>query len=152
MAGPGMTGGGKLDDYLSGVAKRLGSPQEVRTGFLEGSTESDGTSTPLIAAINEFGAPAAGIPPRPFFRGMITQHQSEWGAQLGKVLVTQDYDAGVSLGLMGELIGGELVQSIKDLTSPPLAQSTIDRKGFDKPLINTGDMWKSVNHEVREAE
>lgn len=152
MPPDGLSGGGKLGAYLRDMASRLGSPQEVRVGFLEGATESDGTSMPMVAAINEFGAPAAGIPARPYFRGMITAHQGEWGGQLGKVLVTQDYDATAALGLMGQKIGAELVQSIKDLVSPPLAPETIARKGFDKPLIDHGDMWKGVASEVREAE
>lgn len=151
MASEGLSGGGRLDTILGDMAKRLGAPQEVRAGFLEGATESDGTSMPMVAAIQEFGAPAAGIPARPYFRGMIEKHQSEWPGQLGKVLVVQDYDATAALGLMGLKIAGELVQSIKDLTSPPLAPETVARKGFDKPLIDNGDMWKGVASEVREA-
>lgn len=159
-----MSGGGRLDAALSGIAARLGSPEEVRTGFLEGSTESSGASMPMVAAINEFGAPAAGIPARPFFRAMIAKHKDEWGGQLGKVLVTQDYDSTVALGLMGEKIGGELRQSIADFDSVPLAPATIAAKsrggvskvagvaGPEKQLIDTGDMWKGVAHEVRKAE
>lgn len=163
MAANGMSGGGRLDAVLSGIAARLGGPQEVRTGFLEGATEADGQSMPMVAAINEFGAPAAGIPARPFFRGMIAKHKAEWGPELGKVLVNQDYNAEVALGLMGERIGGELRQSIADFDGVPLAPATIAAKsrggvskiagvaGPEKQLINTGDMWKGVASEVRKA-
>lgn len=121
----GMSGGGKLEGRLAGMVTRLGGAKEVRIGFLEGSTESDGTSLPMIAAIQEFGAPRVGIPPRPYFRGMVKRHKGEWSGELGKVLVTQDYDSERSLRLMGERIGGELRQSIVDLTSPPLSPVTL---------------------------
>jgi hypothetical protein len=52
------------------------------------------------------------------------------------------------LALMGEDIQGALIQSINDFTSPPLAQSTIDRKGFDKPLIDEAIMVNSTGYRV----
>lgn len=171
MPPDGMTGGDKLQAYLRGAAQRLGRAPMTRVGFLEGSTEKDGTSTPMVAFVNEFGKPPH-QPPRPFFRQMIAKHKGEWAGQLGKVLVANNYDARKSLALMGEVIAGELQQSITDLTSPKLADSTILRKGGgsaaklsksrakarllgvagpDKPLIDTGDMRKSVAHEESDA-
>ena len=38
--------------------------------------------------------------------------------------------------------------SIDETNSPPLAQATIDKKGSDKPLIDSGEMRKSVRSEV----
>jgi hypothetical protein len=49
---------------------------------------------------------------------------------------------------MGAGIAGQLRQSIIDLVAPPLAPSTIKRKGFDKPLIDQGIMLSSVDYEV----
>lgn len=125
MAVDGLSGGGRFDTVLSSMARRLGEPSETRVGFLEGSTESDLTSLPMVAAIQEFGAPAVGIPPRPYFRGMVKQHKGEWGGELGKVLPTVNYDAMKALSLMGEKIGDELRQSIIDLTDPPLSPVTV---------------------------
>ena len=52
--------------------------------------------------------------------------------------------------LIGEQIEGELVQSIHDLKTPPLAPATIAAKGFDKPLIGVhGLMVRSVTHRVK---
>lgn len=125
MATDGLSGGGKLDTYLRGMTQRLGEPSETRVGFLEGSTESDGTSLPMVAAIQEFGAPRVGIPPRPYFRSMVSRHKGEWGGELGKVLPAVDYDAMTALGRMGERIVGELRQSIVDLSDPPLSEVTV---------------------------
>ncbi|MDR3534022.1 MAG: hypothetical protein P4L90_26080 [Rhodopila sp.] len=146
-----FTGGDRLMQHLdriSNAALASGEP-EVKVGFLAGSTYPDGTSVPLVAVVNEFGNPAKGQPPRPYFRTMLKEKAPTWGADMGKVLVAANYNAVTTLGRMGELIKGQLVQSIKDLTSPPLAPSTVARKGFTKPLIDTGVMWNSVDYEVK---
>lgn len=89
------------------------------------------------------------VPARPFFRTMLDQKAGAWGTQVGKALKAADYDAGKTLGRMGELIKGELQGSIRDLTSPPLAPSTVRKKGFPKPLIDSGVMLNSVDYEVQ---
>lgn len=88
------------------------------------------------------------IPPRPFFRPMLDAKSSAWGEQSGKALKGADYDTQVALGRMGELIKGQLQGSIRGLTSPADAPSTVRRKGFSKPLIDSGTMLNSVDYEV----
>jgi len=73
-----LTGGGKLEGFLAGIGRRLASGDAVKVGFLEGSTYPDGTPTALVAAIQNFGAPARGIPPRPFFSNMVTAKSPGW--------------------------------------------------------------------------
>lgn len=90
------------------------------------------------------------IPARPFFRNMLDAKSKDWGAQIGKILKGADYDAQITLGRMGGLIKGQLQGSIRDLTTPPLAASTVREKGFSKPLIDTGHMLASVDFEVTE--
>jgi hypothetical protein len=92
------------------------------------------------------------IPPRPFFRNMIAAKSREWPAAIATQLRAKDYDARAALDVVGEAIGGQLQASIKALTSPPNAPSTIQRKGFDDPLIDTGYMWRKVDHEVTTGE
>ena len=94
-------------------------------------------------------------PPRPFFRNMIAEHKGEWGGQIAKLLKASDYDASVVLDRMGFKIERQLQNSIKALTTPPLARSTVRAKGSDKPLIGGakdsgggGLMWQSTGHEV----
>jgi hypothetical protein len=144
-----MKGGSRLMAALNIIANKLNSGQAVDVGFMEGSTYPDGTSTPMVAAINEFGAPSRGQPPRPFFRNMISAKSPNWGQQLGGVLKANDYDASKALSLMGEGIKGQLQQSIVDLVAPPLAPSTVQAKGSTKPLIDTGHMLNSVDWKVK---
>ncbi|HCM5055680.1 TPA: hypothetical protein N3K48_001516 [Klebsiella aerogenes] len=90
------------------------------------------------------------IPPRPYFRKMIWAQSPGWGALVNKAIRSSDYDAEVAMQKVGEIIKGQLQNSIRQLTDPPLAQSTIEQKGSDKPLILTGHMLNSVDYEVSE--
>jgi hypothetical protein len=144
-----LTGGERLQAKLREIAGDLAGADEVDVGFLAGSTYPDGTSTSMVAAIHEFGAPKAGIPPRPFFRSMIAAKAPKWGEQMGKVLNATGFNATATLEGMGALIKGQLQRSIRDIKEPPLSQATIDAKGFDKPLIETGHMVNSVDYEVK---
>lgn len=141
-----LKGGEKFMARVNGWKLTAGS---LRVGFLEGSTYPDGTSIPLVAAINEFGAPSRGQPPRPFFRIAIAKNRDKWGKAGALILKSTNGDVPKTLALLGEGIKGDVIQSINDLTSPPLAQSTIDRKGFDKPLIDDAIMINSVGVEVK---
>lgn len=125
MAAVGVSGGDRFNIRLGSIANKAMNAKIVRVGFLEGSTEADGTSIPMIAAIQEFGAPNVGIPPRPYFRTMIKAHKTEWGPATGRLLKLHDYDAQRVLALMGEVIAGQLRQSIVDLQSPPLGPVTL---------------------------
>jgi hypothetical protein len=121
----GWRGGDRLEAYLEKAANDLAKASQVDVGFLEGATEADGTSIPMIAAIQNFGAPNVGIPPRPFFTNMIEQHKGEWGDQVAQLMDYHGYDAAKVLNLMGDLIGGELRQSIKDTNEPALSPVTL---------------------------
>jgi hypothetical protein len=142
-----VVGGAKLEAYLKGEVRKLTNAKEVRVGFLEGATYPDGTPVATIAAIQNFGAPSRGIPPRPFFSNLIARDGRDWSDQLARLL-RQGHDARSALTLMGLYIEGGLRQSIVDTNAPPLAEATIARKGFDKPLVDTGHMLQSVDSEV----
>jgi hypothetical protein len=137
----------KVQAKLDEISKKMGGGS-VSIGFMEGATYPDGTPVAEVAFFNEFGVPNKNQPPRPFFRNMIEDHQDEWPAQMAAQAKGTNYDGPKVLGLMGELIKGELQQSINDLTEPALAASTIARKGFDKPLIDTSHLLNSITYKV----
>lgn len=91
------------------------------------------------------------IPARPFFRGMIQAHKGEWGPDLGKIIKDADYDSSLALGRLGKHIGEQLQDSIREISDPPNATSTIQKKGFDKPLIESSHMLQSVDFEVDDS-
>lgn len=136
-----ITGGVNFQRYLEGVAKKLGQAGNVRVGFLEDATYPDGTHVATVAAIQNFGAPARGIPPRAFFSNMITKQSPRWGVRFSRVLQQNDYDLEKSLALMGEGIAGQLREEIVATNSPPLSAVTLmlrKMRADDPDLVVTG--------------
>ena len=143
-----LRGGNTWQKALDAIAANVTKASEVQIGFLENARYPDGTSVAMVAAINEYGKPPS-QPPRPFFRQMITERSKEWPDAVQKLLKSHDYAADATLADMGELIKGELADSIVQFTSPPLKPSTIAAKGFDKPLVDTGVMLRSIDYVVK---
>lgn len=146
-----VTGGEAMRRYLEDLAQRLGAGKVLRVGFLEGATYPDGEPVATIAAANEFGRPENNQPPRPFFRQAINENRSRWTKGFG-VLLEQGRPLEQAMALTGEVMRGDIQASIRKLTDPALAEATIARKGFDKPLIDTSHMLNSVDYEVRDDE
>lgn len=141
-------GGQKLEARLRELAKKVSNPGTLRAGFLEGATYPDGKPVAMIAAIQNFGAPSRGIPPRPFFGNVVAAGRKKWGDELGNLLVKTGYDATQALQLMGQQIEGEIRDSINNGSYVALKPATVRRKGFDKPLIDSSNMVNSVDSEV----
>jgi hypothetical protein len=136
-----LKGGNHLEARLREMAAKVSKAAVLQVGFLEGSTGDDGKPLALRAAINEFGAPKAGIPPRPYFRNMIASKSGEWPDAVGELLVDNDYDAAKTLGVVGESIAFQLQQSIIDTNEPALSPITVMLRGMrskDSSLVVTG--------------
>lgn len=137
----------KLDRHLIELSTKFTS-KSVEVGFLEGGKYPTGMSIPLVAWINEYGRPDHNQPPRPFFRQMIVKESNSWQGKIKRLLMK--YDSLKTLKMMGEDIKGAIVESINELLVPPLSPITIKKKGFSKPLIETGIMKKTVDFKVIE--
>lgn len=120
-----VTGGERLAEALRKMRDKIRSGSEVRVGFLENATYPDGTKVATVAAINNFGAPEAGVPARPFFSEMVARNSPDWGDRFAEVLVDEDYDAEAALGLMGDDIAWQLRQSILEFSGVPLSPVTL---------------------------
>jgi hypothetical protein len=150
-----MTGGSAFTKTLLAIGDKLGHGGELSVGFLEKATypgdpddpEKAGLKVAQVAFWNEFGTSRA--PPRPFFRNMIAEKAKTWGRALGLNAKNNKYDAKGTLTAMGHGIRDQLVESIVKFRDPPNAPYTIRKKGFDKPLIDTGVMQRSVDFEVK---
>jgi len=159
-----VSGGAKLNSKLAEMAKLLSNASSVKVGFLAESTYPDGKPVAMIAAIQDYGAPSRGIPPRPFFRNMVAAKKAEWPGAIKDLLKANGYDALRTLQQTGDAIAGQLRESIINTNSPPLAASTLRRRGvapgtkYDpgkpetfgaKPLVDTGHMLNSINYQVK---
>jgi hypothetical protein len=177
--GASIKGGDKLEAKLAEIARLFSNASSVRIGFLEKATYPNGTPVAMVAAIQEFGAPKAKIPPRPFFRNMIAAKKGEWPGAIAALLKANQYDAKLTLEQTGAAIAGQLRQSIVDILAPPLSPVTLMlRKMFGnnpsairgrdvaearrrvasgesasgvstKPLVWTGHLLNSVDYEVK---
>ena len=125
MATKSFSGGDKLEAKLRELSRKVAKAATVTVGWQNGQTYPDGTLVSMVAAIQEFGAPRVGIPPRPFFRPMIAAESPKWGAMVEHALKLYDYDAARSLGLVGHDIAGALSQSIGNVYSPALSPVTL---------------------------
>ena len=115
----------------------------------------EGTAAPQtvaeIAAHHEFGAPEARIPQRSFIRAGIDGAQSEIATaieELTKKVIDGAMSAQTAAARLG-LVGVRAVQrKLIDGPFVPLSPKTIKAKGSSRPLIDTGQMRRSVMHEV----
>jgi hypothetical protein len=79
-----IKGGDKFEKYMEEMRRKLASgASQVRVGFLSRARYPNGTPVAMIAAIQNWGAPRAGIPPRPFFSNMIARKGPEWPGAIG---------------------------------------------------------------------
>lgn len=148
-----VTGGDKLQKVLAKIAADIKGNGLVKVGFQDGMTypTKEGQQAVYVAQVafwNEYGTTSskghAGIPPRPFFRSMIAAKSPKWGDNLGRVLVANGYDKNKALSLVGGKIVEQLQDSIKNGGWQENTDSTVARKGFDKPLIDSGVMWRDA--------
>lgn len=142
-----ISGGDKLDKALAALGRKVSTKATLEVGFMEDAEYPDGTKVALVAALNNFGTSKA--PPRPFFSNMVADNRDSWPKKIAILLPKNDYDPVKTLNLLGEDMEGELRDSIDRTNAPPLAESTIARKGFAKPLVHSGLMKRSATHRVK---
>lgn len=143
-----------LKKYLNGLAERLNAT-EVRVGFIDGNTYSDGTSVAQVAYQNEYGVPENNQPPRPFFRRAIDKNKEEWVQAISNGLAS-GATARDTLEIVGARAAGDVQISISELVDPPLSPMTIKLRRereknpttSTKPLVDSRTMINDVNYEV----
>lgn len=144
-----IKGGSRLLDKLQGWLDGISKGETLKVGFLQGATYPTGEPVAMVAAIQNYGAPAAGIPPRPFFSNVVAAGKKTWNKDIAKILPATDYDGKRTLELMGEKIKGEIQASITSGKFVPLKPATAKRKGFTTPLVDTSHMLNSVDFKVK---
>lgn len=108
-----------------------------------------------IAAVNEFGSEDGHVPERSFLRATFDAHKADYTKVVEDILPkildgTSTVDK--ELGRLGLKVTGDVQKTIRAGVDPPNAPSTIKRKrGSTKPLVDTGRLIASVDHEVREG-
>lgn len=123
-------------------------------------------SVAQVAAWQEFGTPGSDdrqynvtrghIPGRPFVRTGMAKYQGEIAMAIRRAfqLVLNGGKVEDAQNAVGERAVEAVQQSILDARSwaKPLAQSTIDRKGHDDPLIESGALYDAASYAVRDGD
>lgn len=120
----------------------------VNVGWFEDQTYEDGLPVAQVARWNEFGTKER-IPQRPFMRTAMMEHEKEWIEKL-KTLVQKELDKDKNVDIdkalkkFGELVKGDIQETILNGGFTPNAKSTVKKKGFNQPLVDTGVMISSI--------
>ena len=142
-----VTGGRNLEQFLRTAGK--GGVSGVRVGFFSTARYDDGTPVATVAAVNEFGSREANIPERPFFRQAIAKMEDGVPAIIRGRIDPQRMVVDERLAnQVGAYAAGQVQERITDLREPPNSPHTIEAKGSDNPLIDTGFMRQSATWEV----
>jgi len=107
--------------------------------------DGGGPSNLDVALLNEFGTST--IPERSFIRSTFDEQRPRIEAalrKLGQLAMRQGSKHDALLVAYGQFLVGLIRKKITDGVPPPNAQSTIDRKGSSKPLVDTGQLRKAI--------
>lgn len=109
-----------------------------KVGYFDTSVYPDGTPVAYVAAIQELGYAAGGIPARPTMGPAIDANADKYRAafeQGARRILKGETSATDVMELVVAAAAGDVRIAISELTSPPNAESTIRQKGHSKPLI-----------------
>lgn len=146
-------------DKIKAVFERVPKEFEgmvAQVGFPVGANYEDGTPVAYVAAIQEFGAPAVHIPPRPFMQPTVRAKKDYWtkvlANEIPKVALGKEtaFDA---LDLVGKVAAADIQETITKIHNPALSVNTLAARrsrgnSSTKPLVDTGYMLASVTNSV----
>ena len=112
----------------------------------EDSGEASGTTVAQVYWWNEFGTEK--IPERPTLRPTFIKERVKYISIMSKIsaraMEDKGYDLKQAMGKLGEVAQQDIQQAIVELKSPPNAPATVDIKGSDNPLVDSGQMVSSI--------
>lgn len=157
--------GGDAKHEASPSLGKVGGKRKGLTGIVRGGRALSGPVRQVdpadqltlvqLAAIHEFGSPAAGIPERSFIRstfGLYARDElREKMSLLCKAALSGRMDPRTAIDLLGTWAVAQVRRTITaGKVRPPLKPATEARKGSTKPLVDTGQLVNAIAHEVVE--
>lgn len=140
---------------LEKLKKQVKKNYVARVGILgRGDARPDGLSNATIGFKHEFGSVSENIPIRSFLRMPLTTHSNEIEDVLKTKTAKNMVDKkGIKalitlLGVKGEAIVQEAFASRGFGTWAKNSAYTIAKKGSDSPLVDTGELRKTITSEV----
>jgi phage gpG-like protein len=129
----------------------------ARVGILGDKTarkDGEGGSNALIGAVHEFGSVSRHIPERSFLRAPMATHLKKEVDKSAPRIARAFADgtpeiAFAILGKKGEKVSKAAFDTSNDGKWPANAPDTISEKGSDRPLIDTGQLRRSISSDVQ---
>lgn len=110
-----------------------------KVGWFESAKYEDGTPVAYVATIQEFGSPARSIPPRPFMRPAIIEHQKEWekvAADGAKAILEGKSNVDNVMTAITSVAESQVYKNIVNLLEPKLSPLTLAIRKYK--LLNPG--------------
>jgi|LakMenEpi03Aug12_release.lakeMendotaPanAssembly.Ray.scaffolds.fasta_scaffold61047_9 hypothetical protein len=130
---------------MAQILKRLQDSSITVGVHKDAGSYEGGESVVDVATYNEFGTPD--IPERSFLRSTIGNNRAKYKGEFEKAYL-EAIRGGMNLraaaGFIGNVARDDIKKTIKDMKEPGNAPSTIAKKGFDDPLIETRKLWASI--------
>jgi HK97 gp10 family phage protein len=138
---------------LENTAVKVGFPKNGEVGKRDNPSKleqySNISEVASVAIFQEFGT--RNIPDRPFMRPFFTENKAELltlKSKLYKKVVKNEISVKQFYNLLGLFAKSKIQKKIVDIRTPVNSAKTVKIKGFDNPLIWTGQMKNSVQHEI----
>lgn len=151
-----------LGRFIKEQIKALEKEPFVKIGILQADYDSEKTTRDQpseseaikvtlgqVALANEFGTKT--IPQRSYIRSTFDQNYRKWSRlteEFRKKVERGDMTVERALGLVGEKIRGDIINTIVTLSEPPNSPATIARKKSSNPLVDQGQLKGSIQYEV----
>lgn len=142
-----------FDRAIKNLEKLGNKAPQVYAGVVgpEALDDHGGITNVEIATFHEFGTDT--VPQRSFLRSTADEKQQEVATRLGNAAgkTIDGAESHNAFGLVGAWFIGQVQKKIRSRIPPPLADSTVQAKGSDMPLIDTGQMIKILTWVVRDG-
>ena len=104
-----------------------------------------------IGALLEFGTRDGHVPAYHWLRGSLRQQDYliRWLAEATRSVVAGSSSPEAALGLVGQRLVHTIKDNISDGLSPDNAPATVAKKGFNFPLVDTGELVRHISSLVR---
>lgn len=147
----------KNPGWLAALLRRYKNEDVLAVGYpaseTGGITYPDGTPVILVAAVNNYGSQSRGIPARPFMqegaKAAIAGEAGQIAAALVPALNREEITAFEILRQMGPYAEAAFKGVFTGHEWQPNAPYTVEQKGSEQPLIDTGLLRNSLTHVLR---
>lgn len=132
--------------HLDKIIKDIEEVGILKVGINESATYPNGLEVAKVAFWNEVGT--VNMPARPFLRNTFANKNKDWSELAKRIFVGTNYDLKRTWGMLGEKVVDDLKDAVTNFQTPANAESTIEKKGFNKPLVGTGVMRDSIMYDI----